>query len=67
MEKFSASLKEIRLENGLTQKQLSQLLKVSHTTVSSWEKSTREPSLEMLEKIAIALKCDVNYLIGFGE
>lgn len=57
-------LKEIRLEKGLTQKQLAQSLEVSPQMVLSWEKGLRNPKESTLEKIANALDVPVDYLTG---
>lgn len=57
-------LKEIRLEKGLTQKQLAQSLEVSPQMVLSWEKGLRNPKESTLKKIANALDVPVDYLTG---
>lgn len=49
---FAENLKRIRLESGLSQKALADKLNVNFRTISAWEKSICEPSLEMLVKIA---------------
>lgn len=67
MAKFGDRLREARNEKGLLQRQLAELLNVNQITVSTWERGTREPSIEMIKKIAKLLDCDVNYLVGFGE
>jgi len=59
-------MRELRQEKGWTQEQLAEKLFVKRRTVSGWETGTNEPPLEMIVKIAIALDCDPNYLLGFG-
>ncbi len=49
---FSKKMKELRTANGLTQKQLADSLNVSQNAVYNWENEKREPSLDMIKKIA---------------
>ena len=50
--KFAENLKRFRIENNLSQKTLAEKLNVNFRTISAWEKSVCEPSLEMLVKIS---------------
>ena len=50
--KFAENLKRLRLENNFSQKALAEKLNVNFRTVSAWEKSICEPSLEILVKIS---------------
>lgn len=58
-----------RLSMGLTQEKLSELLPVSKSTVSAWEKdNTKAPSDELLLLLANMLKCTREYLkFGVGD
>ena len=67
MTKFGQRLREVRQERGFTQQQLAALLQVNQITISTWERGTREPSIEMIKKIAKLLITDPNYLVGFDE
>lgn len=49
---FTDNLKRLRIENNLSQKALAEKLNVNFRTVSAWEKSVCEPSIEMLVKLA---------------
>jgi len=60
-------MKKARQMKGLSQFQLAELLKVKQNTISRWEGGEREPPLEMINKIAVALDCDPNYLHGFAK
>ena len=51
MSSFSNKLKQIRIEKGLTQKELAKLLNVSPAAYSLWEKGEREPRFEILRKL----------------
>ncbi len=44
-------IKELRIENGLSQKQLADVLQVSNRTVSHWESNYTEPPLQAVIRI----------------
>lgn len=57
---FNRNLKNIRLQQGLSQKQVADYLLVSPQSVSKWEKGEALPSIEYLPKLAECLNCDIN-------
>ena len=57
---FNKNLKNIRLKQGLSQKQVADYLNVSPQSVSKWEKGEALPSIEFLPKMAECLNCDIN-------
>ena len=57
---FNKNLKNIRLQQGLSQKQVADFLMVSPQSVSKWEKGDALPSIDYLPKLAECLKCDIN-------
>lgn len=57
---FNKNLKSIRLQQGLSQKQVADFLLVSPQSVSKWEKGEALPSIEYLPKLAACLNCDIN-------
>lgn len=59
-------IKELRLSQGMTQKQLADILNVSQTAVALWENDARAVSWDMIDKIADVLCTSPNYLL-FGE
>ena len=61
---FSERLKDLRLEKGLTQQQLADILKVDRTTVMQWEKNGHETSFAMLVQIARFFEVSCDYLLG---
>lgn len=61
---FGERLKELRIENGLTQLQLAEILDVSKSNVSKYEAGNVEPNLEIITKIAIHFGVDADYLLG---
>lgn len=64
---FGKRLKEVRKLNGLSQKQLAQLLDLSDTSISNWERGTSYPSLESLVNICTTCNVSANYLLGIEE
>jgi len=52
----------IRGERGITQKQLAEMLHVSHTTVSKWERGAGFPDVSLIEPLAGALGISITEL-----
>lgn len=67
MDVFGKRLKEIRLENELTQKQLAEILQTTDDSIYSWEKGRSQPSIETLRKICIELNVSADYLLGIKQ
>ena len=65
MEKMTINerLKELRIENGLTQKQLADKLGLGQTTIATHEKS-HMPQLDSLIAYADYFGCTLDYLAG---
>jgi len=64
---FSQRLKEERLQEGLTQKQMAERLEIPLSTYKNYEalgKGRREPDMEMIVKIATVLDTTTDYLMG---
>lgn len=61
---FSVRLKELRLQHGLTQKELVELLGVKRNTYSDWENGKCKPNYEKLEKIADFFDVSLDWLFG---
>lgn len=64
METFGVKLRELRIEKGMTQKQLGDILNVRNTTVSAWEKDIAEPPYVILKQIALLFDVTSDYLLG---
>ncbi|MCM1227422.1 MAG: helix-turn-helix transcriptional regulator [Clostridium sp.] len=61
---FSKRLKELRQNAGLTQQQLAERIWVTKACISYYELSERDPSPEILVKIAKAFHVTTDYLLG---
>ena len=66
-DQFSRNLKELRGKRNHTQKDLSEILHVDKMTVSGWETGRKEPSFEILQKIAEAYDTSVSALLSAGD
>lgn len=64
--KFAERLKELRLEKGLSQAQLSLAVngQVPQTTISDYENNRRTPSIDVAIILARYFKVSVDYLVG---
>lgn len=60
---FAENLKMYREERDMTQKELAAILRVSPSTVSSWETSSKYPTIDRLYDIARVLGVSVTMLI----
>ncbi|MEE0858157.1 MAG: helix-turn-helix domain-containing protein [Acutalibacteraceae bacterium] len=57
-------LKDLRKEYGLTQQQVADRVWVSKSMISSYERSERTPSYEVLIKLAKLFGVSTDYLFG---
>lgn len=63
--KFSGKLlKQIRIENNLTQEQLAKNVGVSGANISRWEAGIQEPSLNCYIRLSDYFGVSLNYFIG---
>ena len=63
---IGASIKRLRIENGLTQHQLAEYLNVSMQTISRWETSATYPDIFMLPILSKRFNVTVDYLLNNG-
>ena len=59
---FAETLRKLRTERGLSQKQLGKQLFVYHSTIARWESGSRLPDAAMTIRLAQALGVDANTL-----
>ena len=70
MIEFSKNLKNERILNGLTQKEMANKLGISYRTYQNYEltsENNREPDLRTLCKISEILSVSVDYLLGIDK
>ena len=64
---FARTLRKLREEKGLSQKQLGEKMFVNHSTVARWENASRLPDATMIFRLANCLGVDVNNLFQLAS
>ena len=67
--KFPERLKELRIEKGLSQRELAKQLNnsITYVAISLWEANERIPNLQSVMLLAEFFGVDVDYLSGFED
>ncbi len=64
---FSKRLKELRINEELTQKELAEALNVSTVSISSYETGAKTPSFDMVLNIAKKFNVSIDWLCGLSN
>lgn len=64
MEKFHEKLKMLRKKQGLTQKEVADLVHVDRVRYTNWESGKREPNFENLSMLACIFGVSIDYLLS---
>ena len=64
MEKFANRLRELRIEKGVSQQEVGELVNMSKMAISHWEKGHSEPSIAQLIALSNYFSVTVDYLVG---
>ncbi len=64
---FSERLKRLRMEKGITQKELADRLHISRSTIAGYESLGKEPDGEKLCALADFFGVSVDYLLGVTD
>lgn len=67
MEKLAEKLKELRIEKGLSQREVSSALGMTRNAFTNYENGYREPSLDNLKKISQFFDVSADYLLGLKD
>ena len=67
MENFGERLKELRLEKGLTQKQLANEIGNTQSAIVYWESNKQEPTISTLKKLCRFFNVSADYLLGIKD
>lgn len=67
MNKFCDRLRELRSEKGISQADLSKMLKLSRSRINMYERGEREPNFETLELLGDFFNVDLDYLLGKSD
>ena len=65
--KFAQRLKELRVENNISQNKLAELCNVQQSCVSKWERGVTLPDAEMIVLICRKLHVSADYLLGIED
>ena len=60
-------IKELRLEKGLSLKQLAKEINVTDIAISRWERQLRLPNIENLTNLATFFGVSTDYLVGLED
>lgn len=61
---FNENLRAIRVDRGITQKSLGLSIGVTPVTIGNWERGVRQPSFDLLVRLANTLKISTDELLG---
>ena len=64
MSKFSERLKELRIDNNLSQEQLAKAVGLSNTAIVYWENGQRVPNANAVIVLAEYFEVTTDYLLG---
>ncbi len=64
---FGNRLKDLRVQNKLTQKEVSEKLVVSRATIGKYETEQAYPDFEKLVALANLYNCSTDYLLGLSN
>jgi transcriptional regulator with XRE-family HTH domain len=65
-ETIGSNIKAHRTVNGLTQKQLAEMIGTHESHICHWETGNREPELTSVLKLCLALDCELEDLVGIA-
>jgi transcriptional regulator with XRE-family HTH domain len=63
----SEVIRNLRIKNNLSSKELSKILNISESSVSLYESGKRKPSLSLIIKIADYFSVSTDYLLGITQ
>ncbi len=61
---FAETLKKLRIEKGLSQRELADLVFVTRSTIARWENGSRLPDVKMITRLSKCLEVDVTALLN---
>ena len=64
---FSVRLKELRVDNDMSQTELAEKLNFKASAISKYEKGITQPSIDTLKSLAEIFSVTVDYLIGMSD
>lgn len=65
--KFGETLKKLRIEKGMSQADLADIINTNRSTLANYESGNRNPDNEILYNLSKALDVSSDYLLGISE
>ena len=67
LNKFAERIKELRIENDISQMKLAEMCNVQQSCVSKWERGLTLPDAETIVLLCQVLHVSADYLLGIAE
>jgi len=67
MKGLGETIKALRIEKGLTQPELAEIIGVLKGMISIWENNVNEPKATHIKNLALALEVSSDYLLGLKD
>lgn len=67
MQNVGKRIKQLRIENGLSQKELAERVGVAQNTLAQYEKGTSRTSLDVLVRLAVELETTTDFILGLAD
>lgn len=61
---FASRLRQLRLDKNLRQEQVAKLIGVNKSAISTYENNIRQPSFDILVRLATLYRVSTDYLLG---
>lgn len=65
--RFGNKIKNLRTDADLKQKEVAEILKVSRSSISSYEQNKNQPDLHVVIELAKLFNVSTDYLLGLSE
>jgi len=67
MVEFGDKLRQLRTLKGLSQEQLAKRMGITKSMISAYENSVRQPSYDVLMRIALFFNVSMDFFFGFDK
>ncbi len=67
LEVFGSRVLDLRKEKGLSQREMAEILGITHVAVGYYENGKREPTLSIMKAYALYFDVTLDYLVGLSD